>query len=137
MNFGLNHEQQRLRGTFARFSNAQSSMARVRQANQAGGFDPELWLGLAELGVFVESTAPPQTSAKQQSNQYYHRRLMADARHRTSHRLINLGVASCCFKWLFGGPAVAPLIFYRSDAVLWTLGENLKALAARFEVSFG
>jgi hypothetical protein len=55
MNFGLNDDQQMLRETFARFLNAQSSMARVRQANQAGGFDPELWLGLAELGAFVES----------------------------------------------------------------------------------
>ncbi|MGE3692852.1 MAG: acyl-CoA dehydrogenase family protein [Novosphingobium sp.] len=52
MNFGLNDDQQMLRDTFARFLDENSSMARVRKANEAGGFDAELWRGLAELGTF-------------------------------------------------------------------------------------
>lgn len=52
MNFGLNDDQQMLRDTFARFLDSESSMARVRAANDAGGFDRALWQGLAELGTF-------------------------------------------------------------------------------------
>ena len=52
MNFGLNEDQQMLRDTFARFLDSESSMTRVRAANEAGGFDPALWQGLAELGTF-------------------------------------------------------------------------------------
>jgi len=44
-------EQRLLRETFARFLEAQSSMARVRAALPSG-FDPVLWQGLAELGAF-------------------------------------------------------------------------------------
>lgn len=53
MNFGLNDDQQMLRDTFARFLDEHSSMARVRKASEAGGFDRELWRGLAELGTFA------------------------------------------------------------------------------------
>ncbi|MCB2074706.1 MAG: acyl-CoA dehydrogenase [Novosphingobium sp.] len=53
MNFGLNDDQQMLRDTFARFLDDNSSMARVRQANESGGFDAALWQGLAELGTFA------------------------------------------------------------------------------------
>lgn len=52
MNFGLNDDQQMLRDTFARFLDSASSIARVRAANDAGGFDRALWEGLAELGTF-------------------------------------------------------------------------------------
>jgi alkylation response protein AidB-like acyl-CoA dehydrogenase len=52
MNLGLNDDQQMLRDTFARFLDSESAMARVRKANEAGGFDPALWQGLAELGTF-------------------------------------------------------------------------------------
>jgi len=52
MNFGINDEQRMLRDTFARFLDSESSTARVRKANEAGGFDPALWRGLAELGTF-------------------------------------------------------------------------------------
>jgi alkylation response protein AidB-like acyl-CoA dehydrogenase len=52
MNFGLNDDQQMLRETFARFLDSESSMARVRAANDAGGIDRALWQGLAELGTF-------------------------------------------------------------------------------------
>jgi alkylation response protein AidB-like acyl-CoA dehydrogenase len=52
MNFGLNEEQTLLRDAFARFFDSESSMARVRRANAAGGFDRDLWLGLAKLGTF-------------------------------------------------------------------------------------
>jgi alkylation response protein AidB-like acyl-CoA dehydrogenase len=52
MNFGLNDDQNMLRETFARFLDSESSMARVRQANEANGFDRALWRGLAELGTF-------------------------------------------------------------------------------------
>jgi len=52
MNFGLDDDQQMLRDTFARFFDEHSSMARVRKANEAGGFDRALWEGLAELGTF-------------------------------------------------------------------------------------
>ena len=53
MNFGLGDDQQMLRDTFARFLDEHSSMARVRQAQEAGGFDRALWQGLAELGTFA------------------------------------------------------------------------------------
>ncbi|HEY0958885.1 MAG TPA: acyl-CoA dehydrogenase [Novosphingobium sp.] len=53
MNFGLNDDQQMLRDTFARFFDSESTIARVRQANEAGGFDRALWRGLAELGTFA------------------------------------------------------------------------------------
>ena len=52
MNFGLNDDQQMLRDTFARFLDENSSMARVRKAQESAGFDRELWQGLAELGTF-------------------------------------------------------------------------------------
>jgi alkylation response protein AidB-like acyl-CoA dehydrogenase len=52
MNFGLNDDQQMLRETFARFLDSESSMARVRKAQETGGFDRALWQGLAELGTF-------------------------------------------------------------------------------------
>ncbi len=53
MNFGLNEEQELLRDTFARFFDEHSSLARVRQAGEAGGFDLALWQGLANLGTFA------------------------------------------------------------------------------------
>ncbi len=53
MNLGLNDDQQMLRDSFARFLDSESGMARVRKANEAGGFDPALWQGLAELGTFA------------------------------------------------------------------------------------
>jgi len=53
MNFDLDEDQQMLRDTFARFLDDHSSMARVRKANDAGGFDRELWAGLAEMGAFA------------------------------------------------------------------------------------
>jgi len=53
MNFGLNDDQQMLCDTFARFFDEHSSMARVRAAQQAGGFDRALWRGLADLGTFA------------------------------------------------------------------------------------
>src|SRR5580693_571384 len=52
MNFGINDDQRMLRDTFARFLDSESSTARVRKANEAGGFDQVLWRGLAELGTF-------------------------------------------------------------------------------------
>lgn len=52
MNFDLTDEQSMMRDTFARFLDENSSMARVRKAQEAGGFDAGLWTGLAELGAF-------------------------------------------------------------------------------------
>ena len=60
MNFGLNDDQQMLRDTFARFLDDNSSMARVRQANEAGGFDARLWQGLADLAMGRKDTNPLQ-----------------------------------------------------------------------------
>jgi 3-oxochol-4-en-24-oyl-CoA dehydrogenase len=54
MNFDLTEEQEMLRESFARFLDEKSSTVRVRKAMEdAGGFDPELWAGLAELGAFA------------------------------------------------------------------------------------
>ncbi|MBW8753332.1 MAG: acyl-CoA dehydrogenase [Sphingomonadales bacterium] len=53
MNFGLNDDQQMLRDSFARFLDSESSMARVRAAQENAGFDRALWQGLAELGTFA------------------------------------------------------------------------------------
>ncbi|MBO9723535.1 MAG: acyl-CoA dehydrogenase [Novosphingobium sp.] len=52
MNFDLTDEQSMMRDTFARFLDENSSMARVRKAQETGGFDADLWTGLAELGAF-------------------------------------------------------------------------------------
>jgi len=53
VNFDITEEQEMVRDTFARFLDDHSSTARVRKANEAGGFDPEMWRGLAELGAFA------------------------------------------------------------------------------------
>ena len=53
MNLGLDDDQQMLRDTFARFLDTESSMARVRLAQDGGGFDAALWQGLAGLGTFA------------------------------------------------------------------------------------
>ena len=52
MNFDLSDDQRMMSESFARFLDDQSSMARVRAAADQGGFDPDLWQGLAELGAF-------------------------------------------------------------------------------------
>src|SRR5690554_4028618 len=52
MNFDLSADQRMMCETFARFLNEQSTMERVRAAAEKGGFDPEMWAGLAELGAF-------------------------------------------------------------------------------------
>ncbi len=52
MNFDLSEDQRLMRESFARFLDEQSSMERVRNAAEKGGFDPDLWRGLAELGAF-------------------------------------------------------------------------------------
>lgn len=52
MNFDLSEDQRMMRESFARFLDDQSSMVRVRAAAEKGGFDAELWSGLAELGAF-------------------------------------------------------------------------------------
>ncbi|MEW9854345.1 acyl-CoA dehydrogenase [Novosphingobium sp. M1R2S20] len=53
MNFDLTEEQGMVRDTFARFLDENSSTVRVRKAMETGGFDQELWSGLAELGAFA------------------------------------------------------------------------------------
>lgn len=50
MNFELPEDQEMLRDMFARFLDANSSMARVRAA-EPSGFDAALWKGLAEQGA--------------------------------------------------------------------------------------
>ncbi len=52
MNFELSEDQRMMRESFARFLDDQSSTVRVRAAAEKGGFDAELWSGLAELGAF-------------------------------------------------------------------------------------
>lgn len=53
MNFDLTDEQEMMRDTFARFLDENSSTVLVRKAQENGGFDAELWSGLAELGAFA------------------------------------------------------------------------------------
>lgn len=53
MNFDLTDEQEMMRDTFARFLDENSSTVRVRKAQESGGFDAQLWSGLAELGAFA------------------------------------------------------------------------------------
>jgi len=53
MNFDLSEDQRLMRESFARFLDEHSSPERVRRAMAAGGFDPALWRGLAELGAFA------------------------------------------------------------------------------------
>lgn len=52
MNFDLSEDQRMMRESFARFLDQQSSSERIRAAAEQGGFDPQLWQGLAELGAF-------------------------------------------------------------------------------------
>lgn len=52
MNFDLSDDQRLMRESFARFFDEQSSAERVRAAADKGGFDADLWRGLAELGAF-------------------------------------------------------------------------------------
>jgi alkylation response protein AidB-like acyl-CoA dehydrogenase len=59
MKLDLSEDQEMMRETFARFLNEHSSAARVRAA-LPGGFDRELWAGLAELGAF--SLRVPESS---------------------------------------------------------------------------
>lgn len=51
MNFELSDDQAMVTGSFARFLDEHSSMARVRAALPLG-FDPALWRGIAEMGGF-------------------------------------------------------------------------------------
>jgi 3-oxochol-4-en-24-oyl-CoA dehydrogenase len=51
MNFDLTEDQEMMRDMFARFLDENSSIARVRAADASGGFDAELWKGLAEQGA--------------------------------------------------------------------------------------
>ncbi len=51
MNFDLTEDQEMMRDMFARFLDEHSSIARVRAAEAKGGFDAELWKGLAEQGA--------------------------------------------------------------------------------------
>jgi len=51
MNFDLSEDQRMMRESFARFLDEQSSIARVRAA-LPGGFDAQMWKGLADLGAF-------------------------------------------------------------------------------------
>ncbi len=51
MNLGLSEDQRMMRDSFAGFLDEHSSPARVRAAAEAGGFDPVMWKGLAELGA--------------------------------------------------------------------------------------
>ena len=53
MDLSLKQDQQMLRDTFARFLDEHSSIERVRKAKVTGGFDRDLWIGLAELGTFA------------------------------------------------------------------------------------
>ena len=52
MNLGLSEDQRMMRESFARMLDVHSSMARVRTAADAGGFDAALWQDLAEMGAF-------------------------------------------------------------------------------------
>jgi 3-oxochol-4-en-24-oyl-CoA dehydrogenase len=51
MNFDLTEDQEMMRDMFARFLDENSSIARVRAADASGGFDAQLWKGLAEQGA--------------------------------------------------------------------------------------
>jgi 3-oxochol-4-en-24-oyl-CoA dehydrogenase len=53
MNFDLTEDQDMLRDMFARFLDEHSSIARVRAAAANGGFDADMWRGLAEQGALA------------------------------------------------------------------------------------
>ena len=53
MNFELTEDQDMMRDMFARFLDEHSSMVRVRAGQETGGFDAELWRGLAEQGALA------------------------------------------------------------------------------------
>lgn len=52
MNFEIAEDQEMLRDNFARFLDQNSSIERVRRAEESG-FDADLWQGLGELGAFL------------------------------------------------------------------------------------
>ncbi len=51
MDFGLSSEQVLLKDTLRRFLSERCPTTRVRSVMESGGHDPDLWRGLAELGV--------------------------------------------------------------------------------------
>ena len=54
MNFALSEDQTILSDEFRKFFSEQSSMDRVRKAeDETGGFDPELWQALGEMGALA------------------------------------------------------------------------------------
>ncbi|HVH06050.1 MAG TPA: acyl-CoA dehydrogenase family protein [Myxococcota bacterium] len=50
MDFGLSEEQELLQDTVRGFVKGECPVTRLREVYDAGGFDPALWKGLAELG---------------------------------------------------------------------------------------
>jgi len=50
MDFGLSEEQELLQETLRGFVRGECPVTRLREVYEAGGFDPALWKGLAELG---------------------------------------------------------------------------------------
>lgn len=57
MNLNLSDDHRMLQETFERFLGTESSPARVRAAEATGGFDADLWRGLADLGALVMRSA--------------------------------------------------------------------------------
>jgi alkylation response protein AidB-like acyl-CoA dehydrogenase len=53
MNLELSQEQESVRQVFAAFFEKESTIARVRQAEEHGGFDPGLWKAMVATGVPV------------------------------------------------------------------------------------
>ena len=52
MNFDLSENQRLMQESFARFFDETSTPEQVRRALDTGGFDRDMWRGLAELGAF-------------------------------------------------------------------------------------
>ena len=53
MNFDPTEEQEMMRESFARLFDAKCTPERLRETEAKNGWDPDLWLDLAELGAFI------------------------------------------------------------------------------------
>lgn len=53
MNFDPTEEQEMMRESFARLFDAKCTPERLRETEAKNGWDPDLWLELAELGAFI------------------------------------------------------------------------------------
>ena len=108
MNFDITDEQEMVRDTFARFLDEHSSMARVRKAAETGGFDGELWRGLAELGAFAMRV--PEAAGGMEMGLFDATLVMEEAGRTLASGPLAEALVACRLLGQLGGDAAADLL---------------------------